>query len=352
MKYVVCVASFTLCATTVFAKLEYVSLIPNGDKVEGIAAVGHEEKSGGGVNNAFGSDFSAAGNSWTKELCEKDSDGDGATNGEELGDPCCEWRSGDTPKGSTATSPGHKDEFKTDALASMRCSSGQPTPGPKSSEESSSEDMPPSSSEDMPPSSSEDQPPSSSENLPPSSSEDMPPLTSEDTSSPPRAGKINFSFIHEECQNMCKKASHFNRLNEGTLEDKLHQCSLKCQQKKLKRIKSCKRDKNYGGHREKRCKTTLEKYLYPSSSPSRHGEYESSCPIIENEYASFLPLIGSEGKIQLLLEDIKTKYPDMLSQLKSPDCVAFIKAKLIALRSNAKERVKKALKKFLSNLES
>ena len=28
---------------------------------------------------------------WTRELCEKDSDGDGFTNGEELGDPCCIW---------------------------------------------------------------------------------------------------------------------------------------------------------------------------------------------------------------------------------------------------------------------
>ena len=28
---------------------------------------------------------------FTKELCEKDSDGDGKTNGEELGDPGCVW---------------------------------------------------------------------------------------------------------------------------------------------------------------------------------------------------------------------------------------------------------------------
>lgn len=33
--------------------------------------------------------FAAAGHVWTKELCQADSDGDGATNGAELGDPNC-----------------------------------------------------------------------------------------------------------------------------------------------------------------------------------------------------------------------------------------------------------------------
>ncbi len=35
---------------------------------------------------------------WDKCLCERDSDGDGMTNGEELGDPDCTWKPGDTPK--------------------------------------------------------------------------------------------------------------------------------------------------------------------------------------------------------------------------------------------------------------
>lgn len=35
--------------------------------------------------------FDAAGKNWTKELCMKDSDGDGLTNGQELGDPECNW---------------------------------------------------------------------------------------------------------------------------------------------------------------------------------------------------------------------------------------------------------------------
>lgn len=41
--------------------------------------------------NVFGEDWKLNGFVWTKELCELDSDGDGFTNGEELGDPCCVW---------------------------------------------------------------------------------------------------------------------------------------------------------------------------------------------------------------------------------------------------------------------
>ncbi|EGZ08258.1 hypothetical protein PHYSODRAFT_526729 [Phytophthora sojae] len=69
----------------------FVAKVPNGDNVSGVAAVGHVNVNGGGPRNAFGEDFDAMGQAWTLELCEADSDGDGQTNGEELGDPCCEW---------------------------------------------------------------------------------------------------------------------------------------------------------------------------------------------------------------------------------------------------------------------
>ncbi|RHX97125.1 hypothetical protein DYB25_012429, partial [Aphanomyces astaci] len=42
-----------------------------------------------GARNPFGIAFSSAGGKWTPELCKADSDNDGATNGEELGDPYC-----------------------------------------------------------------------------------------------------------------------------------------------------------------------------------------------------------------------------------------------------------------------
>eukprot|EP00951_Prasinocladus_malaysianus_P049371 scaffold669019_cov39-Prasinocladus_malaysianus.AAC.1 len=63
--------------------------IPNGNSVPsedgtGICfGVGHYNCYGGGERNPFGNDFDAAGKLWTKDLCHKDSDGDGLTNGEE-----------------------------------------------------------------------------------------------------------------------------------------------------------------------------------------------------------------------------------------------------------------------------
>lgn len=67
---------------------------------------------GGGPLNAFGEDFLKAGNQWTKELCEKDSDGDGRSNGEELQDLKCTWKLGDKNPGekSMVTHPGIPDE--------------------------------------------------------------------------------------------------------------------------------------------------------------------------------------------------------------------------------------------------
>ncbi|EEY58616.1 uncharacterized protein PITG_10723 [Phytophthora infestans T30-4] len=64
--------------------------VPNGGNVPGVEAIGHE-RAGGGPNNDFGLDFIEAMFKWNKKFCEKDSDGDGQTNGQELGDPCCEF---------------------------------------------------------------------------------------------------------------------------------------------------------------------------------------------------------------------------------------------------------------------
>jgi len=43
---------------------------------------------------AFRWSFLDAGEVWSKELCEMDTDGDGQSNGLELGDPCCVWSIG------------------------------------------------------------------------------------------------------------------------------------------------------------------------------------------------------------------------------------------------------------------
>ncbi|WIA30036.1 hypothetical protein OEZ86_000131 [Tetradesmus obliquus] len=66
--------------------------------------VGHVAREGGGKRNAFGKDFDEAGYRWTRELCRMDSDGDGFTNGQELGDPDCTWVKGQPQRTAAALS--------------------------------------------------------------------------------------------------------------------------------------------------------------------------------------------------------------------------------------------------------
>ena len=107
-----------VCATNHFVSAFniYRDRIPNGHNVQHPCktntvwnGVGHISQQGGGDRNAFGLDFAAAGRIWTRSLCMKDSDGDGQTNGQELGDPQCTWTQGATPSRTTAiTHPGFK----------------------------------------------------------------------------------------------------------------------------------------------------------------------------------------------------------------------------------------------------
>lgn len=93
-----------LCATSVIAYKSYQSRIPNGERVHHPCfpnqfwqGVGHFTKQGGNARNLFGEDFAKADHQWTRDLCMKDSDGDGRSNGDELGDPNCSWSPGKTP---------------------------------------------------------------------------------------------------------------------------------------------------------------------------------------------------------------------------------------------------------------
>ena len=91
-------------------------MIPNGDKfTEEWLAVGHvgpepelfPKDARGFPRNPFGLDFAKHGFKWTAELCERDSDGDGLTNGQELGDPHCTWHVGmPSPSGDVRGHPG------------------------------------------------------------------------------------------------------------------------------------------------------------------------------------------------------------------------------------------------------
>ena len=99
--------AFAVVLGTAGAHRQYVEQIPNGAAFMPVwKAVGHvvplpqatDTARGMSIanvrfpRNAFGHDFRAAGFRWTVELCEKDSDGDGLSNGQELGDPHCTWR--------------------------------------------------------------------------------------------------------------------------------------------------------------------------------------------------------------------------------------------------------------------
>ncbi|XP_059153368.1 temptin-like [Physella acuta] len=85
-------------ATAIFGFPSFRDRFPNGYAVpnpcpEGgnWTAAGHFNESGGGPANPFGVDFLTEGFQWTVKLCNLDSDQDGKSNGEELGDPTCAW---------------------------------------------------------------------------------------------------------------------------------------------------------------------------------------------------------------------------------------------------------------------
>merc|ERR1719237_1097368 len=85
-----------------------------------VPGVGHVNEAGGGARNQFGVDFHEAYTGvWDEIICRMDSDGDGMTNGEELGDPNCVWTPGQTPEFTEGiTHPG------------LVCSAPTPAPAP------------------------------------------------------------------------------------------------------------------------------------------------------------------------------------------------------------------------------
>ena len=93
--------------------------VPNPGPQGGVwAGVGHQNAAGGAERNAFGLDFAANDFVWNTALCESDSDGDGRSNGEELGDPNCQWGEGDVPLGPALSHPGIADKPQASELVS------------------------------------------------------------------------------------------------------------------------------------------------------------------------------------------------------------------------------------------
>jgi hypothetical protein len=105
---------------------EYVARCPNGANA-GEIAIGHVNPAGGGAENSFGNDFHHWGDkAWTRALCLKDSDGDGQSNGLELGDPCCVWvAGGPAPNATVAISqPGVKSSTTNRTCKDIACTNG------------------------------------------------------------------------------------------------------------------------------------------------------------------------------------------------------------------------------------
>ncbi len=105
MKYLtmICGLALTLAAQTVFGFSSYVSRIPNGSAFSCTTCHG----ASGPPLNGFGDDFLAGGARWSASLATTDSDGDGFTNGAELGDPNGTWVAGNPNPNVTASNPGN-----------------------------------------------------------------------------------------------------------------------------------------------------------------------------------------------------------------------------------------------------
>lgn len=84
------------------SKPTFLSYFPNSDKVPLYDGTGNCERVGhvncgasSGGGNSFGKlvKYTSAAE-WSNSICIQDPDGDGRTNGDELGDPCCVWNGG------------------------------------------------------------------------------------------------------------------------------------------------------------------------------------------------------------------------------------------------------------------
>merc|ERR1711871_840645 len=92
--------ALVVCLHGATGHITFRDYVPNAVNIPGSIAIGHLQSHGGGDLSTFGLAFRKAGFKFTKELCLEDSDGDGISNGHELGDPCCLWSMGATPSRS------------------------------------------------------------------------------------------------------------------------------------------------------------------------------------------------------------------------------------------------------------
>lgn len=128
-----------IATTSVIISREFrVAKIPNGGKFR--CANCHVDPGGGGPRNQFGQDVEArvtpngTQDFWNESLAGIDSDGDGKTNGQELGDPTGSWRPGQANPGNfnLVSNPGdvQSTEVKdiTELPSSYRLLNNYPNP--------------------------------------------------------------------------------------------------------------------------------------------------------------------------------------------------------------------------------
>lgn len=90
-----------LFLATTYAYQQDLSKLPNGNSYG--LTLGHPS----GVTRkatVMASSFYSNGLKWNKVICQADADGDGQTNGFEMGDPCCTWSIGQAPMFTTGLS--------------------------------------------------------------------------------------------------------------------------------------------------------------------------------------------------------------------------------------------------------
>lgn len=132
MKRLLLAAALVVPALTSTSSLAFSSFqteVPNGTVNR--CQTCHERTSGGNPWNAFGDllfttnggtpdqartvNASAAGFIWwNADICGADSDGDGQTNGQELGDPGCVWTGGAAARGADISKPGDATSTSAD----------------------------------------------------------------------------------------------------------------------------------------------------------------------------------------------------------------------------------------------
>jgi hypothetical protein len=116
---------FLIVSNSSFSREFRVNQIPNGNKSR--CSNCHVSSNGGGTLNAYGTEIynnfltskNSSGNViWNATLASKDSDKDGFTNGQELGDPLGVWKQGNSNPGnfSDVSNPGLSSSKPTDVI--------------------------------------------------------------------------------------------------------------------------------------------------------------------------------------------------------------------------------------------